>query len=117
MVMAGTYTDKERREILSGAAEYDRRIDQELQSRETKPADPTDELYRAFEEDTLQAIRFYAEDIGLLLAIRERFRDRDEIRQMVRHLINLERHEIDILKEDMEDERETAAELKRLQRS
>ena len=111
MVMAGTYTDKERREILKAAAEYDRRIDDELHARETRPTDPIDELYRTLEEDTLEAIRFYSGDIGLLLAIREQFRDRYEIREMVRHMVNLERHEIETLREDMERERETAAEL------
>jgi len=117
MVMSGTYTDKERQEIIEAAAEYDRRIDDELHARETKPADPTNELYRAFEAETLEALQFYTKDVGLLLAIREQFKDRYEIREMVRHLVNLEKHEIETLKMDVENERETAAELKRIQRS
>lgn len=116
MVMHGVYTDRERQEILAGAAAYDRRVGDELRAAGARPADPTDELYRSLENETLEAIRFYTEDVGLLMALRERFREYYEIREMVRHLINLEKHEIEILKREIESERETAAELKRLRR-
>jgi len=112
--MEGIYTDKERREILAGAAEYDRRIDDELRARGAKPADPFVELYRALEDETLEAIRFYTQDIGFMLKLREAFASDARIREWARHLVNLMKHEIQTLTEEVIRAREEADRLKDL---
>lgn len=114
MVMDGCYTDDEIREIQAGASTYDEMCQEELKIEMPKTFNPIVELYRAFEEITLEAIRFYQGDIGTLIRVREAFSESREIQERVRDLINMESHSIEELRKDIEHDREAIAGFKSL---
>lgn len=113
MVMAGCYTEREQREIEAGARAYDEICRREIaaQDETSETVDPFKELYLAFEDMTLETIRFYQEDIGALVKVRETFIHSQEIRELVRDLINMETLTIEDLKKEIENGRETGTEF------
>jgi hypothetical protein len=107
MEMNGCYTDEEIKEIKAGSAAYDEMCREKDEAPEA--FNPFRELYQVFEEITLDSIRFYQEDIGALIKVREAFSESQEIQERVRDLINMESHSIEELRKDIEHDREAIA--------
>ncbi len=94
--MQGCYTDKERQEILSGAAEYDRRCEEQLKREAEYAARPfQSDIYRDIEQNEREHLRFLHEDIAALVKVRERFPGRDDIRQFCEYFIRIDQADIE----------------------
>jgi len=124
MVMKCCYTDKERREILSGAAEYDKLSAAQQLNVEKNRANAVKqatssmrwavELYELLEQENIGYISEAHREIGTLRAVKERFADNDHIQQWCDYFIRCALCEIEELTEEVKYARETARELGRL---
>jgi hypothetical protein len=63
------------------------------------------ELENALEEERLDSIRFWQEDIGVLLAVRDHWPEDQAIRDRVAFLVRMERYKIDNLREEIRNAR------------
>jgi len=114
MVDERIYTPAELREIQNGVAAYDRLSEAQLAKQREyaeKPLQKRDvikEIYEEIESDNLDTIRFLAEEIGVMLRVRETFRDNQEIRDYTTYFIIMDHEKIRMLTEEIERGREKA---------
>lgn len=105
-----SFTDDE---VKAGAAEYDRRCEDELTKCDKyPPRDLIAETYQAIEEDNLDEIRFLQTDVALWMKIKEQFADHPTIPQYARYFISLESFQIEEVRRQIENDRQTANEFK-----
>lgn len=95
-------------------AEYDRRCEDELTDDNKPSCDIIAETYEAIEADNLDTIRFLQTDVALWQRIKEQFADHPTIPQYARFFIDYESHEINEIRRQIEIDRETASEFKRI---
>ncbi len=95
--------DREYRECEDAAAEYDRMTCRQIAERNRGPKeiDQEAEIRAALIASNLEGIRFWSEDIGALVAVREAFPGNNRIRDLAGHLIRLEEREMDDLTEEI----------------
>jgi len=109
------YTDEELHAIEAGAAEYDRRCEEELSEANALPTyDIIQDTYKAIEADNLDEIAFLQSDIATMIKLRETFPDHPTIPQYARFFIDYESHEIERVRRQIEIDRETAKQFKRI---
>jgi hypothetical protein len=86
---------------------YDEQSKREIEAAEHPPVRPDflQELENALVEDSLDSIRFWQEDIGVLLAVREHWPEDPAIRDRVAFLVRMERYKIDNLREEIRNAR------------
>lgn len=89
----------------AGAAEYDRITERQIAERAistlVEKPDPAEDIMEALLNANREGLRFWSEDIGFLVKIREAFRGNSRVRDLVRHLINLETAESETLAEEI----------------
>ncbi|NPU86559.1 MAG: hypothetical protein HPY65_18960 [Syntrophaceae bacterium] len=87
-----------------GAAEYDCMTARQIAERNRRPQkiDQAAEIQSALIVGNLDAIRFWQEDIGALVAVREGFPRNERLHDMTKHLIRLEMKEIEDLTMEVE---------------
>ncbi len=92
------------RENNLGAADYDRMTAAQIAAmyQEPREIDQAAEIRAALIADNLEGLRFWSEDIGALVAVREAFPGNSRIRDLAGHLIRLEEREMDDLTEEIE---------------
>ena len=112
--MSYAATPKEEREIREAVRVFDEefRAAMEEQAKGTGPGDGNfiADLYEAIEKDNLDGIREWQEDIAVLMETRECFPEDEQIQARVSYLIDLERQEIERLREEIQDARRRKAE-------
>jgi len=72
------------------------------------------ELYQAIEEDNLDTISFLGQDIGIMMKVRERFRDNHIICEYCEYFIRLDQAEMEAIREEIDNDRRTAQEFTRV---
>lgn len=99
---------KMERENQAGAAAYDRMTARQIAERDRQPEeiDQAAEIRAAMIAGNLEGLRFWSEDIGALIAVREAFPGNNRIRDLAGHLIRLEEREMDDLTEEIEQWRD-----------
>lgn len=111
MVDDRIYTEREAREIQAGAAAYDRLSEAQLAeqreyaARPLRKRDVIKEIYDAIEADNLDALRFLAEDIGVMNKVREAFRGDQEIQDYATYFIIMDNDQMQRLMEEIEGDR------------
>lgn len=68
-------------------------------------------LYQAFEKENLDTIAFLANDIGVMMKVRERFRGHQNIRDYCDYFIRIDQAEMEQLSEEIENDRRTLKEI------
>ncbi len=88
---------------------YDEQCRLEIEAENHPPArrDILQELKTASEAEALASIRYWMEDIGALLAVREKWPTDPAIRDRVNFLIRMAQYEIDNLMEEIQSERQS----------
>ena len=86
---------------------YDEQSKREIEAAEHPPVRPDfmQELEDALEEERLDSIHFWQEDIGVLLAVRDHWPEDPAIRDRVAFLVRMERYKIDNLREEIRNAR------------
>ncbi len=89
----------------AGAAEYNRMTARQMEERNictpVQKEDPAAEIRAAMIEANLEGIRFWTEDVGALVTVREAFTGNTRIFHLTRHLIGLETATIESLAEEI----------------
>ena len=86
---------------------YNEQCKREIEAAGRPPVRPDFRKERedAFEESRLDCMRFWQEDIAVLLAVREHWPDDQAIRDRVAFLVCMERYKIDTLREEIRNAR------------
>jgi hypothetical protein len=67
--------------------------------------------YREFEKRNLDQIAFYASVIGILMKVREQFRDNQRICEFAEYFIRINQADMENISEEIENDRRTLKEI------